>query len=123
MNIKFFNKKTLYILLTLIISILVGLIGGIIDIVQPKSLVITANTLSYPLYFFTLLGVFKVLGALALFFPSDKIKNIAYTGFTFDFIFASFSHFSVNDSILKIVTPLILLMILFVSYKLKEVKE
>ncbi len=122
MKNKIFNLKTLYYLLTLIIAVLVGLMGGYVDIIHTQAVIDASTHLGYPLYFFTLLGVFKILGAIALFFPKkfDQLKNIAYVGFGFDFIFASFSHFSVGDPIIKIITPLIFLVILIASYTLKE---
>ena len=61
MREKLFSKKALYYILTAIVAIGVGLIGGIVDTIQPQGLVDTATHLRYPLYFFTLLGVFKNL--------------------------------------------------------------
>ena len=115
-------KKYLFYGTTAIIAILVGLVGGIVDILQPQNVIDMATHLSYPLYFFTLLGVFKVLGGIALLLPQkfNRIKDIAYAGFSFDFIFASFSHFSVGDPIVKVLIPLVLLGILYVSFRLKE---
>lgn len=122
MKEKIFNIKTLYYVLTAIVAIGVGLVGGIVDILQTQAVVDASNHLGYPLYFFTLLGVFKILGGIALFLPKklDRFKNIAYLGFTFDFIFASFSHFSVGDPISKIIAPLVFLLILALSYNLKN---
>lgn len=114
-------KRMVYIITTLIIVLLVGLAGGIMDIVQPKNVQDVAFTLGYPLYFFTLLGIFKILGALALLLPKklDTLRVLAYAGFAVDFIFASFSNYCVNESIINIIIPLILLVILTVSYFLK----
>ena len=122
MKEKIFNIKNLFYLTTGIIIVLIGLIGGIVDIIQTQNVIIIAEHLGYPLYFFTLLGVFKILGAIALSLPRkfNNLKNIAYVGFTFDFIFASFSHFSVGDSFSKVVFPLIILVILAISYNLKD---
>lgn len=117
---KLLSLKTLYILLTAFIAILVGIVGGVVDIMQTPGVIKASEHLGYPLYFFTLLGIFKILGGIALFIPCNKIKNIAYAGFTFDFIFASFSHFSVGDPFAKILTPLIMLVILALSYTLKQ---
>lgn len=121
MKSKIFNMKYLYLLTTGIIIILVGILGGIVDILQTQNVIVAAQELGYPLYFFTLLGVFKILGAIALALPSkfERIKLIAYNGFAFDFIFASFSHFSIGDSLSKILTPIIFLVILAVSYRLR----
>jgi len=115
-------KKYLYYGSTAVIAILVGLVGGIIDILQPQNVIDIATHLGYPLYFFTLLGVFKIFGAIALLLAQrfNRIKNVAYTGFSFDFIFASYSHFSVGDPIVKVLVPLILLGVLYVSFRLNN---
>lgn len=118
---KLFRLKNFYYFTTGIIAIFVGLVGGVIDIIQPESLVQTATHLGYSLEFFYLLGIFKILGAIALFFPFEKIKDLAYAGFMFDFIFASYSHYVVQDPTSKIILPLIFLVILIISYILKEV--
>ncbi|QKJ22478.1 DoxX family protein [Poseidonibacter lekithochrous] len=122
MKEKILNKKGFYFITTGIIAILVGLLGGVMDIVQPQGVIDTADALGYPLYFFALLGVFKILGAIALFLPKqyDRIRDVAYAGFAFDFVFASFSHYSVNDGIVKIIIPLVLLVVLSISFYLKD---
>jgi len=50
--------------------------------------------LGYPQYFGNALVIFKVLGVLALVIPNlpKRIKEWAYAGFVFDFLFASISH-------------------------------
>lgn len=74
--------------------------------------------LGYPEYFGTALAVFKVLGALALILPviSKRIKEWAYAGFAFDFIFASISYFCVDGVGVPAFFPLIFLGILALSY-------
>jgi len=122
MKSKIFNIKNLYLLTTGIIVILVGLFSGVVDILQTQGVISASQELGYPLYFFSLLGIFKILGAIALVLPKkfESIKLVAYSGFAFDFIFASFSHFSIGDSFTKILTPLVFLIILAISYKLKD---
>ncbi len=101
---------------------MVGIIGGVVDIIQTEGVIAASKALGYPLYFFTLLGVFKILGGVALLLPRnfEKPRLIAYTGFSFDFIFASFSHFSVGDGFVKIAVPLFFLVLLAFSYSLKN---
>jgi len=74
--------------------------------------------LQYPGYFGNALVVFKVLGALALILPfvPKKIKEWAYAGFAFDFIFASISLLAVDGVNFQSFFPLIFLAILAVSY-------
>ena len=119
---KIFSSKTIYFIITGFIAIVVGIIGGVVDIIQTEAVVEASKVLAYPLYFFTLLGVFKILGGIALLLPKnfEKAKSIAYAGFSFDFIFASYSHFSVADELIKILIPLFFLILLLISYKLKN---
>lgn len=74
--------------------------------------------LGYPEYFGNALVVFKILGVLALIIPQvpGRIKEWAYAGFAFDFIFASISHFAVDGIDFQGFFPLIVLSILIVSY-------
>lgn len=74
--------------------------------------------LGYPEYFGTTLVVFKVLGVLALTLPQipHRIKEWAYAGFAFDFIFASISHTAVDGVSAQSFFPLLILAILMVSY-------
>ena len=75
--------------------------------------------LGYPEYFGNALVVFKVLGALTLIIPQvpARIKEWAYAGFTFNFIFASISHFAVDGMDFQSFFPLIILGILILSYR------
>ena len=74
--------------------------------------------LGYPVYFMNALVVFKILGVLALVIPqvSNRIKEWAYAGFAFDFIFASISHFAVDGVGFEAFFPLIFIVILVLSY-------
>lgn len=74
--------------------------------------------LGYPDYFGNALVVFKVLGSLVLIIPQipKRIKEWAYAGFAFDFIFASISHGAVDGLDFQTFFPLIIFGILIVSY-------
>ncbi len=74
--------------------------------------------LGYPQYFGNALVIFKVLGVLALVIPNlpKRIKEWAYAGFVFDFLFASISHGVVDGINFQTFLPLIVLLILIVSY-------
>jgi hypothetical protein len=74
--------------------------------------------LGYPEYFGNALVVFKVLGVLALIIPQipKRVKEWAYAGFTFDFIFASISHGAVDGVNGQTFFPLVVLGVLAVSY-------
>lgn len=74
--------------------------------------------LGYPEYFGNALVVFKVLGALILILPKlpKRIKEWAYAGFAFDFIFASISHTAVDGFTFNSIFPLIVFAVLIISY-------
>ncbi|MGN7811660.1 DoxX family protein [Flavobacterium sp. 22076] len=74
--------------------------------------------LGYPEYFGNALVIFKILGVLVLVIPSvpKNVKEWAYAGFGFDFIFASISHFAVDGINFQSFFPLIFLVILAISY-------
>jgi len=84
--------------------------------------------LGYPEYFGNALVIFKVAGALILIIPQipPRIKEWAYAGFAFDFIFAAVSHFAVDGTNFQSFFHLLFLMILIASYisyhKLNESK-
>ena len=77
------------------------------------------NHLGYPSYFGLALVVFKVLGTLALIIPKvpKTLKEWAYAGFVFDFIFAAISHWAVDGFGMDAVFPLIIMAVLLVSYR------
>jgi hypothetical protein len=74
--------------------------------------------LGYPEYFGNALVVFKILGVLVLVIPQvpKRVKEWAYAGFAFDFIFASISHGAVDGVNVQTFFPLVFLGILTVSY-------
>ena len=74
--------------------------------------------LGYPEYFGNALVVFKVLGVLALVIPqvSKRVKEWAFAGFAFDFIFATISHAAVDGINFQTFFPLVIFGILAVSY-------
>ena len=74
--------------------------------------------LGYPEYFGNALVVFKVLGTLLLIIPqvSGRIKEWAYAGFAFDFIFAAISSIAVEGWNVMVILPLVFIGILIASY-------
>lgn len=74
--------------------------------------------LGYPEYFGNALVVFKILGVLALVIPQvpKNLKEWAYAGFVFDFLFASISYCAVDGLGFAAFFPLIVLAVLMVSY-------
>lgn len=74
--------------------------------------------LGYPIYFITLLTVFKCLGALALIIPKvpARVKEWAYAGFMIDFLSAFVSIWAVDGFNGTLALPLIAVVLLVLSY-------
>lgn len=76
--------------------------------------------LGYPAYFVTILGIWKVLGGLALLAPRfPLLKEWAYAGIAFNLTGAAFSHAAVGDPGAKVIVPLVLLAIAAASWALR----
>lgn len=76
------------------------------------------TSLGYPLYFVTIITVFKVLGALALIIPKvpARVKEWAYAGFGIDFICAFISLWVVTGFGGALALPLVAMVLLVLSY-------
>src|SRR5713101_7411479 len=73
--------------------------------------------LGYPIYFLTILGVWKILGVVALLIPKfPLLKEWAYAGFFFTITGAVFSHIASGDSVNEIFPSLLLLILTVVSW-------
>ena len=72
--------------------------------------------LGYPAYFGNALVIFKVLGVLTLVIPAipKRVKEWAYAGFVFDFIFAAVSHGVVDGIDGNTIFPFIVMAILLI---------
>ncbi len=72
--------------------------------------------LGYPLYFLSIIGVWKILGVIAILVPGFKLlKEWAYAGFFFVMSGAVFSHVASGDSVITIFPALFLLIVIAVS--------
>lgn len=72
----------------------------------------------FPDWFRVELGLAKALGVLALGIPAipARIKEWAYFGFFIDFVSAFLAHYETGDPVLWQVRPLIILVVLIISY-------
>lgn len=71
--------------------------------------------LGYPMYFMTILGVAKLLGAIVLAVPvADRIKEWAYAGFFFTFIGAAWTHLVTSTPATGAIVFLVLLLISYI---------
>jgi hypothetical protein len=76
--------------------------------------------LGYPGYFLTLLGVFKVAGAVVILAPRlPLLKEWAYAGLSFDVVGAIVSRISVGDPPLAVALPISIAVVLALSWALR----
>jgi hypothetical protein len=78
--------------------------------------------LGYPVYFLTILAVWKISGAIAVLIPKLPIlKEWAYAGFLFAMSGAVFSHIASGDPMKEIVPSLLLLTRTAISWYFRPV--
>jgi len=104
-------KSIAYWSTTILVAMPIGS-GGIAQVAQLQQNVDGfVHVLGYPLYFVTILGVWKVLGAIAILVPRfPRLKEWAYAGIFFDLTGAAASWAAVggNGEALHIIAPLII---------------
>ena len=78
-------KPILYWVTTILVALPIGS-GGVAQVAHSQQNVDGfVHVLGYPLYFVTILGVWKVLGAIAILVPRfPRLKEWAYAGIFFD---------------------------------------
>ena len=74
------------------------LAGGLAELAQREGNAAGMLALGYPLYFMTILGVWKVLGSIALLAPRlQRLKEWAYAGIFFNMSGTAISHVVSGD--------------------------
>jgi hypothetical protein len=112
-------RNVAYIVSTAIMVLVMGG-GGVTDILHTNQVVTILTHLGYPLYFGTLLGIWKVLSVIALVAPKfPRLKEWAYAGIFIDLTGAAFSHTMSGDGIAKIMVPVVLVAIAMTSWALR----
>src|SRR5215831_11645514 len=73
-------------------------LGGLWDVLRVPHVRAVIERLGYPLYFLVILGVWKLLGAVALVIPRfPRLKEWAYAGVVFNLTGALVSHVASGD--------------------------
>jgi uncharacterized membrane protein YphA (DoxX/SURF4 family) len=94
--------------------------GGVWDLVRISYVRNVMEHLGYPLYFLTIIGIWKIPCAVALLAPRfPRLKEWAYAGAVFNYTGAVASHIAVGDGPGKWVGPLVYAAITFVSWALR----
>jgi uncharacterized membrane protein YphA (DoxX/SURF4 family) len=112
--------KTIAYWITTILGPASFVIGGVLNLTQTEQVVATMHHLGYPAYFASLLGLWKLLGAVAIVVPGfPRLKEWAYAGFFFDLTAAAVSRAAVGDSAGDIAAPLVFLALVLASWALR----
>lgn len=110
------RNKIIYWIATLWLSL--GMVStGIVQLIPMQEEVQKMVTLGYPGYFLPIIGVWKLLGVVAILFPRFPIlKEWAYAGFFFLMSGAILTHLAVGDAAVEFFGPALLLVLTIVSW-------
>lgn len=90
---------------------------GAVQLFRADKEVANMTHLGYPIYLLTLLGVWKILGVVAVLVPRfPLLKEWAYAGFFFAMTGAVLSHLVMKDAAGELFGPLLLLVLTLVSW-------
>jgi uncharacterized membrane protein YphA (DoxX/SURF4 family) len=90
---------------------------GIVQIIKMKEEADMMAHLGYPLYFLTILGVWKILGVIAILIPKfPLLKEWTYAGFFFAMSGAVFSHLACGDGAKELFGPILLIVLTITSW-------
>ncbi|MCF2506118.1 DoxX family protein [Dyadobacter sp. CY107] len=110
------RNKIIYWIATLWLSL--GMVSsGAVQLIKLKEEVDMMTHLGYPLYFLTIIGVWKMLGVIAVLIPKfPLVKEWAYAGFFFAMSGAVFSHIAAGDGAKEFFGPILLIVLTVVSW-------
>lgn len=90
---------------------------GLVQLLKVEKEVEMMTHLGYPLYFLTIIGVWKILGVVAVLVPKfPLLREWAYAGFFFAMSGAILSHLIMKDEAKEIFGPALLLILAIVSW-------
>lgn len=92
--------------------------SGWANVLHADHVMVDMVRLGYPSYFSSILGAWKVAGALCVVVPRfPRLKEWAYAGMVFDLSGAALSRAAIHDQALTIIAPLLVLCVVLVSWK------
>ncbi|AEM72222.1 hypothetical protein Murru_3202 [Allomuricauda ruestringensis DSM 13258] len=90
---------------------------GIVQLIGMEEEIEMMEHLGYPLYFLLIIGVWKLLGVVAILIPKFPVlKEWAYAGFVFTMTGALVSHLAVGDGAADFFGPSLLLALTLISW-------
>jgi uncharacterized membrane protein YphA (DoxX/SURF4 family) len=90
---------------------------GIVQLLKVEGEVERMSQLGFPSYTLTILGVWKILGVIAVLIPRfPLVKEWAYAGFFFNMSGAIFSHITMGSSMGELFGPSLLIVLMVLSW-------
>lgn len=113
------RNKIIYWAATLFLSF--GMLaGGIQQMLQIGGYNEIVTKLGYPLYMLSILGIWKILGVIAILLPKRPLlKEWAYAGFFFVMTGAAISHIVMKEPFVEVIPSLTLLTVIIVSWSFR----
>ena len=110
------RNKIIYWVATIWLSL--GMLStGIVQLLKTEDEVDLITHLGYPVYFLTILGVWKILGVVTILIPKfPVVKEWAYAGFFFAMSGAIISHLFSGSEAKDLFGPALLLVLTIVSW-------
>ena len=112
------TKRDKIIYWTATIWLALGMLStGAVQLSKMEEEVANIKQLGYPVYLLTILGMWKILGVVAVLIPKfPLLKEWAYAGFFFAMSGATISRIASGDSINELLPSLLLLILTVVSW-------
>lgn len=110
------RNKIIYWIATIWLAL--GMVStAIVQLLKPEAEVAKLTHLGYPVYLLTILGVWKILGVVAVLIPKyPRLKEWAYAGFFFAMSGAAISHIIMRDPFGEIFPSVLLLILTVLSW-------
>lgn len=97
---------------------------GVVQMLKIKEQEGMIQHLGFPIYFLTLIGIWKLLGTVAILIPKfPLLKEWAYAGFFFTMTGAVFSHLVVGDHPKELFGPVLLIVLTIVSWYFRPLER
>jgi hypothetical protein len=110
------RTKIIYWIFTLWMAL--GMVStAIVQLMKNKNELANFTNLGYPAYLMTIIGVWKILGVIAILIPKRPLlKEWAYAGFFFVMSGAVISHLIVGDPAGRTLPAVLLLVLVLISW-------
>lgn len=117
------RKRIIYWIFTLWMAL--GMVStAIVQLMKNKDELANFTNLGYPAYLMTIIGVWKILGVIAILIPKQLLlKEWAYAGFFFVMSGAVISHLIVGDTAGRTFPAVLLFVLVIISWYFRPAKR